>query len=227
MLLIIDSHASLLKLALSIEGKLIDSYTAKDAFEHNKAITLACENLLKRNNFSWQDLKGIGIISGPGSYTGLRVGVSTAKGFCFALDIPLLAVNMLDVMTKSFLHEYGSQSQDSLLLPVVDARRMEVFTRKYNGLGTPLNVQTTFVFSEELFNSLAVSHSCIYIFGDGAEKAKTLYTKLPEWLKIMDINESINQAFQLFNSSFKDGLYQDLAYFEPEYGKPYFIKNVN
>ena len=227
MLLLIDSHSSLLELALSQDGKVIDSYKATEAFEHNKAITLACENLLKRNNISWSDLRGIGVISGPGSYTGLRVGLSTAKGFCFGLDIPLIAVNMLDVMTQAFLTKYGEQDEDALILPVIDARRMEVFTRKFNGLGISIDSQTTFVFTDELFNNLKKMHSSILIFGDGAEKVRILYPKLPDWLKIVEIDISLDLASYLFNTAFKGAIFQDLTYFEPQYGKPYFIKNVN
>lgn len=227
MLLLIDSHSSLLELALSINGEIIDSYTATEAFEHNRAITLASGELLKRNNYSWRDLSGVGIISGPGSYTGLRVGLSTAKGFCFALDIPLLAVNMLTVMTNAFIQDYGNLGEEVLLLPVIDARRMEVFTQKFNGIGKALEAQTTFVYTHELFEALHADYITIYLFGDGAEKVKNLYHNLPIWLKIVGVKGRLSLACQLLNSAFMEGNFQDLAYFEPQYGKPYFIKNVN
>ena len=127
LILLLETATSSCSVALSENGKIIAVREAKERHIHASHITLFIEELMIQTGKKYSDLKAVAVSKGPGSYTGLRIGVSTAKGLCYALDIPLLGIDTLEAMASGLLSKMEVQQSD-LLIPMIDARRMEVYT---------------------------------------------------------------------------------------------------
>ena len=134
LILNIDTTGSKTSIALAIDGDVIADASNSEQRDHASWIHPAIDQLLLRNGFKPADLSAIAVTVGPGSYTGLRVGLATAKGFCYALNIPLITENTLLVMASQAISRYSNEKQPSVdfYIPMIDARRMEVFTAVYD-----------------------------------------------------------------------------------------------
>ena len=136
-------------------------------YSHSEKLTIFIQEVIKEAGITFQNLHGVSVASGPGSYTGLRIGVSTAKGLCFALDIPLISVDALVSMAKIAQKKYPEQT----LCPLIDARRMEVYCGIYSSDLTLLKPISADIMDE---NSYAEFEPFVY-FGDGAEKLSSIW----------------------------------------------------
>ena len=125
-------------------------------------------NCLKKPGISYTDLDAIAVSSGPGSYTGLRIGVSTAKGLCFALDKPLIAIETLEAMADGVIAEMDLTGKNILLCPMIDARRMEVYTAMFDIHGKRIKPTSAEIIDENSFADLLNDHNILF-FGDGAK----------------------------------------------------------
>ncbi len=127
-ILIIETSTEVCSVALSQNGKIIDLIESREGHNHARLVTVFAENLLKRNSVKASELNAVAVSKGPGSYTGLRIGVSTAKGICYASNIPLIAIGTLESMTKHIIlnrFKYGiPENMPCLFCPMIDARRM-------------------------------------------------------------------------------------------------------
>jgi tRNA threonylcarbamoyladenosine biosynthesis protein TsaB len=174
---------------------------------------IAIKNLLREQNISLHQLSAIAVSAGPGSYTGLRVGMSTAKGLCYALNIPLITINTLKLMAKA------AQGIDAdLLCPMIDARRMEVFTAVFDQELNELLPSTNMILDENSFKNLTDEHK-ICFFGNGSVKFQTI----TDSKKIMfaNIEATAENMTALSYQKFATGAFADLAYAEPNYGKDF------
>src|SRR5690606_41843934 len=135
---------------------------AEESFSHSEKLHVFIDNLLKENQIAYKDLSAVALSSGPGSYTGLRIGTSTAKGLCFALDIPLIAVDTLLVLAKQV-------NQNALIIPMIDARRMEVYTAIFDAKHNPATTVQALVIDEKSFAEISEK---VVLIGDGAGKCK-------------------------------------------------------
>ena len=130
LLLNIETSTKVCSVSLALDGKTIQTVEEEgEQYIHSEKLTLFIEQLFHASDYTIKDLSAIGVSKGPGSYTGLRIGVSAAKGLCYALNIPLLSVDSLEVLANLFVREYEIK-QPSVLYPMIDARRMEVFTKR-------------------------------------------------------------------------------------------------
>ena len=130
MILLIDTSQETATIALSRDGKVLFSEENKISKEHASWLHTAIGRLLAEADMTLADLKAVAVIAGPGSYTGLRVGMAAAKGFCYALNIPLITRNTLEVMAESM--RSVAEKKNALICPMIDARRDEVFTALYS-----------------------------------------------------------------------------------------------
>jgi tRNA threonylcarbamoyladenosine biosynthesis protein TsaB len=126
LILCIETATAACSVALLENGALVDSRHTNRKNAHSTVLNLYIDELINSSGFNYSDLNAIAVSKGPGSYTGLRIGVSTAKGLCYALDIPLIAPDTLLCMTSGFLSEHNDLPENALLCPMIDARRMEV-----------------------------------------------------------------------------------------------------
>ena len=187
---------------------------AEQGYSHAEKLHVFIEEILKETSVRVQDLKAIAVSKGPGSYTGLRIGVSTAKGLCYALEIPLISVDTLQVLAKKVSIENG------LIVPMIDARRMEVYSAVFDANHTKIMEVQAEVLAEE---SYAEMTEAVYFIGDCQEKCQTVLTKsifhfLPEI-----VYPSANEMSSLSFEKFTKNEFEDVAYFEPFYLKDFMI----
>src|ERR1700743_3579677 len=132
----IETATTVCSIALANQGRILAVKQLNERNVHAEAITLFIQDVLNEAGVKYEELQAVAVSCGPGSYTGLRIGVSTAKGLCFALDKPLIAVETLACMAAGVVSRFPDQlDSETLLCPMIDARRMEVFTAIYNQQG--------------------------------------------------------------------------------------------
>ncbi|MES2411335.1 MAG: tRNA (adenosine(37)-N6)-threonylcarbamoyltransferase complex dimerization subunit type 1 TsaB [Bacteroidota bacterium] len=187
---------------------------ADQGYSHAEKLHVFIEEILKETGISVRDLKAIAVSKGPGSYTGLRIGVSTAKGLCYALGIPLISVDTLKVLAKQVVVENG------LIVPMLDARRMEVYSAVFDNNHAKIMEVQAEILTEE---SYAEMTEPVYFIGDCQEKCQTVLVKdnfhfLPEI-----IFPSANEMSSLSYEKFVKNEFEDVAYFEPFYLKDFLI----
>jgi tRNA threonylcarbamoyladenosine biosynthesis protein TsaB len=168
------------------------------------------------------ELQAVSVSKGPGSYTGLRIGVSAAKGFCFALDIPLIAVPTLQSMALTALRspDFTPESAvNTLYCPMFDARRMEVYTALYDHQNNEVRATEALIVERESFNKELKTNVICY-FGDGAEKCREVLDH-EHMIYLNDIHPSARSQAVLAHAKFLSKDFEDLAYFEPYYLKDF------
>lgn len=187
---------------------------AEQGYSHAEKLHVFIEEIIKESGITVKDLKAIAISKGPGSYTGLRIGVSTAKGLCYALEIPLIAIDTLQVLAQKVTQK------DGLIVPMIDARRMEVYSAVFDRNQKMIVEVVAEVLTE---NSYADSTETVYFVGDCQEKCQSVLTKdnfvfLPE-IVFPSANEMSSISFEKFNNN----EFEDVAYFEPFYLKDFML----
>ena len=201
--------------ALAKDGKTIAcKEIAAQNFSHAEKLHVFIEEILSENNIQFSDLNAIAVSQGPGSYTGLRIGVSSAKGLCYALNIPLIALDTLQLLAKQITIENG------IILPMIDARRMEVFSAFYDK--NHIQIRTT---QAEIIDELSYQEisEIIHLVGDGIEKFKNTLTDEKFIFHIDAVFPSAKEMSELSYDKFKIKDFVDVAYFEPFYLKDFVL----
>lgn len=186
---------------------------AEQNFSHSEKLHLFIDGLLKEIQISYKELAAVAISKGPGSYTGLRIGTSTAKGLCYALDIPLIALDTLLILAKK-VHK-----NDALIIPMLDARRMEVYTAvfdKNHHMNSGIEAK---IIDEHSFFEISEK---AYLIGDGAAKCKEVLKHKNFMFLDEIIYPSAHEMSLLSFEKYQNKQFEDLAYFEPFYLKEFF-----
>jgi len=217
MILLIDTSQETATVALFKGGSILFSEENKIAKEHATWLHMAVKRLLEKAGISIGELEAVSIISGPGSYTGLRVGLSAAKGICYGLKIPLITQNTLKVMAESM--KSVAEEKNALICPLIDARRDEVFTAIYNISMEELLPPGAMILDKNAFESFLLKHNIIFC-GSGAFKWQKINTSSKA---IFEPQKDINQAFGLYSQvDFIKKNWADPVYSEPVYLKEFF-----
>jgi tRNA threonylcarbamoyladenosine biosynthesis protein TsaB len=174
---------------------------------------VAIQDLLQQNNLQMQQLSAIAVSAGPGSYTGLRVGMAAAKGLSFALNIPLIGINTLQLMAASV-----TDLSTSLLCPMIDARRMEVFTALFDNSLKKIMAPTNLILEKDAFGNW-LEKDTITFFGNGSEKAKSVIQHKNAVFQAVTTTAA-NMVF-LSTKKFEQKEFMNLAYSEPAYIKDF------
>lgn len=198
---------------LAANGSVVGERKCPERKDHAAFLHPAIHSLLQEAHLTPGQLDGIAVVSGPGSYTGLRVGMACAKGLCFALSIPLVTLNTLDWMAAAAPVEGNSGA-----CPMIDARRMEVFTALYDAQGLRTEGPMALILSPESFAEPLRQHP-IRFFGSGADKWKAI-CRDPNAL-FPDIRPDASTASQMAWSKWQQSAFADLAYAVPFYGKEF------
>ena len=224
MILSIDTATDQASVTIAQNGEVIGTVTNDNQKDHAAWIQVAISNLLQLKGITMQQLKAIAVTAGPGSYTGLRVGMATAKGLCFALQIPLITINTLQAMAYTVIDQMGSDvahmEAPLCYCPMIDARRMEVFTAVYDDQLQEIISPKAMILDELNFKEELNNRSLI-CFGNGSFKWKNV-SRYPN---ILFINENIDIAKSLAKLASSLHLTQDfanLAYTEPVYLKEFY-----
>ena len=201
-------------ISISRNGLLVHEMINANQQEHAGFIQPAIKDICTQLNISLNELSAVAVMNGPGSYTGLRVGLSSAKGICFALDIPLICINTLDWIA------FGNQTTETeLICPMIDARRMEVFTGLYNCNMKNIFPSSAMVLDDNSFSVYLLSHT-INFCGTGASKWKEICTSKNAYF----LNETHDTSHfsSLAFSKYSEKNFANVAYSEPFYLKEFY-----
>lgn len=201
--------------ALAKDGKTIFcKEIAQEGYSHAERLHVFIEEIIKEAGITFKDLSAIAVSQGPGSYTGLRIGVSAAKGLCYALNIPLIAVDTLQALASQVTISSG------LIIPMIDARRMEVYSAFFSPTLEKKREVLAEIIDENSFGDL---QETLYFVGDCAEKCKSVLNK-DNYVFLEDIKyPSAKEMSALSYEKFKINDTVDVAYFEPYYLKDFMI----
>lgn len=187
-------------------------------YSHAEKLHVFIEEVMNEAALKMQDLEAIAVSKGPGSYTGLRIGVSAAKGLCYALDVPLVSVSTL----KSMASQLKSVDEDALVIPVLDARRMEVYSAVFDNHLNQVRETRAEIIDEQSFEEYIGSTS-VHFLGSGAEKIKGIFNS--ENLTFhLDVVPSAKEMALISFDKFKNKDFEDVAYFEPYYLKDFVLQ---
>jgi len=187
---------------------------AEQGYSHAEKLHVFIAEIIKEAGISISDLDAIAVSQGPGSYTGLRIGVSAAKGLCYALEIPLIAIDTLTSLASQV------QQNDGLIIPMIDARRMEVYSAVFNSNKEMIRDVQAEILTEESF---ANQTETIYFIGDSNEKAKSVLTKSNFIFLDEIVFPSAKEMSAISYAKFQNNDFLDVAYFEPYYLKDFMF----
>jgi tRNA threonylcarbamoyladenosine biosynthesis protein TsaB len=215
----IETSTEVCSVTIAKDGELLFKKETSEGLSHAELLTVFIEELMAENSFKLNQLDAVAVSKGPGSYTGLRIGVSVAKGLCYGLDIPLIAVNSLEIMgTYAAKHFSQGADKSTLFCPMIDARRMEVYTALYDSQGKEIKPVSAEIIDEH-FLADYLNNSKILFFGNGAEKCKTQITH-PNAIFKGPEKTSAQFMHKLTEAKCNKKEFENVAYFEP-----YYLKN--
>ena len=239
MILCLETSTAVCSVALVENGNVVALRESLDGQNHAEKITLFIDEVMKEAGVAYKDLDAVATSMGPGSYTGLRIGVSTAKGLCYAMEKPLIAIDTLAAMAHGFnvaetqrgkvtelMVGVNSQSQSqgqsqqptAILCPMIDARRMEVYTAFFNEKLERTSETEALVIDENSFMELKQNNH-LYLFGDGADKLAALFQNDENITVVEKFHCSAAYMAKLADEAFTNKQFVDTAYFEPFYLK--------
>ena len=221
LILSIETSTRACSVALHKEDQLLSSADLYQMQSHSVMLTTMIENVLKMAGVEKEALDAIALAKGPGSFTGLRIGVSTAKALGFALQIPLIGIDSLKAMAYDLSQ---TNTGDFLFCPMIDARRMEVYCALFDNKLNTIEETQAKIIDENSFGDYLKSHKTIF-FGDGAAKCKNQLGKSENAFFVDDFQPKARSIGQLAFERFKNQEFEDLAYFEPYYLKD-FVNNT-
>jgi tRNA threonylcarbamoyladenosine biosynthesis protein TsaB len=200
--------------SLALKGAVILEHRNDIQKEHASFLQLAISDLMQEVGIPLKNLSALAVIHGPGSYTGLRVGMAGAKGICYGLSLPLITVNTLEWMAGACKNE-----EADLFCPMIDARRLEVFTALYNCNLEEISPPSSLILQQESFSTELETNKIVF-FGNGAQKFSALFSHHNALFKTL-----VSGADELASISWKryqNGIFADLAYSEPLYVKEFY-----
>lgn len=239
MILCLETSTAVCSVALVENDNVVALRESLDGQNHAEKITLFIDEVMKEAGIAYKDLDAVATSMGPGSYTGLRIGVSTAKGLCYAMEKPLIAIDTLAAMAYGFndaetqrgkvtelMVGVNSQSQGqsqsqqptAILCPMIDARRMEVYTAFFNEKLERTSETEALVIDENSFMELKQNNH-LYLFGDGADKLADLFQNDENITVVEKFHCSAAYMARLADEAFTNKQFVDTAYFEPFYLK--------
>ena len=216
----IETATTNCSVSLSKEGKTIVLKEDNDkSYSHAERLHVYIDEVLKEANINSNKLDAISVSKGPGSYTGLRIGVSAAKGLCFALDKPLISIPTLDALAHQV------KMDDGIIVSMLDARRMEVYSAIYDSNYNEIRETQAQILEKTSFNDY-LEQGKVYFIGNGVEKTKTLINHTNA-IFIEDKLPSANNMSLLADTKYKKNDTEDIAYFEPYYLKDFVALKPN
>ena len=214
----IETSTDVCSVALSEDGAVLFSKEDFDGPQHAVTLGVYIDEVLSMADSHAKPIDAVAVSCGPGSYTGLRIGASMAKGICYGRSIPLIALPTLKVMSVPVLL-MDELPEDALLCPMIDARRMEVYAAIYDRALTPVKEVSADIVTADSYAEYLEQHP-VYFFGNGAVKCKEVITH-PNARFVDGIQPLARWMFPLADRQYLDGTFQDVAYFEPFYLKEF------
>lgn len=226
LILCIETGTDICSVGIARDGELLSLRESDQGRDHAKKVALFVDELLRETGVQPDELDAVAVGKGPGSYTGLRIGVSFAKGLCYGLQKPLIAIGSLDALVAVACEDYEAGILDvepwseARLCPMVDARRMEVYAQLFDTRNRPLSeVDAVVVDGESFAESRHDAAHPFVIFGNGAAKCREV---LPD-AQWVDVAPSARGLARLAQEAYEAGRFEDVAYFEPFYLKDFVV----
>ena len=223
-ILCIETGTDICSVGIAREGEIVSMLESDEGRDHARKVGVFVDELLRTTGISPDEIDAVAVGKGPGSYTGLRIGVSFAKGLCYGLQKPLIAVGSLDALTAVAREDYEAGIVDvenweqARLCPMVDARRMEVYAQVFDSAGAPLTDVAAEVVTDESFAEWRKEGNFV-IFGNGAAKCTEVLTDAV----LVNVIPSVRGIAPLAQRAFDEGRFEDIAYFEPFYLKDFVV----
>ena len=215
----IETSTKACSVAIAEGGHLLASdFRLFEHYAHAETLNPMIQSVMKEAKRNFKDLEAIAVSSGPGSYTGLRIGISSAKGFCYGLEIPLIAISSLEIMAVAGKNYEGKQ-ENAVLVPMMDARRMEVYSATFDKDLKRIDNDKAIVVDENF--TTRFEGEKIYYFGDGMEKCKSILENDSRSVFIDAIYPDAKNMIKISLEKFRNSEFEDLAYFEPDYLKEF------
>ena len=218
-ILSLETSTDVCSVALHDNETLLASISLQEPQAHASRLGPLIERVMRDSHRSLKDLRALAITKGPGSYTGLRIGTSTAKGICYALDIPLIAVGTLELLAFQ-ARELGKQN--ALLCPMIDARRMEVYCLVSDAALHIVQPVSARIIDENSFAELLSEHK-VFFFGNGSSKCRAVIQH-PNAVFIDDIVPAAAALGEMAEKKYTEGAFEDLVQFKPFYLKEFMAK---
>jgi len=215
----IETSTIACSVALAINGEVVAIEESFVRNSHAENITIFSENVLKKAGLTFRELDAVAVSKGPGSYTGLRIGVSTAKGFCYSLDKPLIAIGTLKALSAGIISKIENP-ENYLFCPMIDARRMEVYSALFDHQLNEIRETEAKIIEADSFRDLLENQKIVFA-GDGAEKCKTFLQENKNAVFIDELLPSAKYLSKLSDKKFRNKIFENLAYFEPFYLKDF------
>lgn len=216
LLLNIETATRNCSVALSLDGEITSiAEIAGEGYLHAEKLHVFIEDVIRNAGYSLKDINAVAVSMGPGSYTGLRIGVSAAKGLCYALGIPLIAVDTLEVMARRI-----SVAPGELIIPMIDARRMEVYNGVYDSNYTRLREVKAEIITMDSFREY---EGKLHLIGDGAAKCREVLNSDKFIYHEIELFPSAAQMCRMSFDKYKISDTVDVAYFEPFYLKDFIL----
>lgn len=209
----IETSTDICSVCISKDSKVISIRETERSYSHSEVIATFIDECIKEAALSMKDLDAVAVSQGPGSYTALRIGTATAKGICFALSIPLIAIGTLDALKNSIIDKAGP---NDLIVPMIDARRMEVYRSVYDSQHNVLAPVEPIILDGDTFQEYQDYHKILFC-GDGAAKSKDVLNI--ENACYIEEECSSRHMITLSEVKFTKKLFEDISYYEPYYYK--------
>ena len=220
LILNIETATDVCSVALALDGKTISLREEVSGQSHARLLTTFISECTREAGVQIGDLDAVAVSKGPGSFTGLRIGVASAKGLCYALDKPLLSVNTLQSMVYNYLLTH-TVTFGTWLCPMIDARRMEVYTAFFNEKCGFERETAAEIIEHGSFHEILEKHPVIF-FGDGMEKTRQIFENQSNASFAKDIKPSARGMVHFSEESYKNANFEVVAYFEPFYLKDFY-----
>ncbi len=215
----IETSSQVCSVALTGDGMVEFHIESEKDMEHARLLGPYVERCLRHLSIHEDKLDAVAVSAGPGSYTGLRIGMSMAKGLCFALGIPLITVSTLQTLAVKAMFGLLDTTGEEIYIPLIDARRMEVYTAAYNAALEPVMQPQAMILDEHSFEDLLASNRCVFV-GDGVDKAKKVISSHNALFATNGAPLAIDMT-ALSERAFRQRDFADTAYATPFYLKEY------
>jgi tRNA threonylcarbamoyladenosine biosynthesis protein TsaB len=219
----LETATRVCSVGLSNDAKMVTSRIDHSLqYSHSTYVASFIQEVLNESGIEFKNLDAVAVSMGPGSYTGLRIGVSAAKGLCYALDIPLIAVNTLSILARNGVQD---QPGSDFIIPMIDARRMEVYNGIYDGSLSQLRETIAEIIDENSFQDF-LSKGKVLFCGDGVAKCMEVIQH-PNAIFLPAIYASVDGMIHFAEEKFNNNQFENLAYFEPYYLKDFVAGKPN
>ena len=215
----IETSTNVCSVALSEGMNCVFKKSNSEGMNHAALLSVFIDEVLQILKAQSKKPDAVAISAGPGSYTGLRIGVSTAKGLCYGFNIPLIAVGTLEIMTIQAMKAVKSNATSLLYCPMIDARRMEVYDAFYNPDGTLYRDISADIITKEVYDEI-LNGKNVYFFGNGSNKCKDILTHKNAHF-IDNMVPLAENMIELALKNYEENRFEDIAYFEPFYLKEF------